>query len=269
MKFAALILICAAGFARGDKAPAAAPVPPEMARVEGGTYVPMFGEKSEPRTVVPFLLDRHPVTNAGFLAFVREHPKWRRSQVSRLFAAETYLAHWQADLELGPKAPPDAPVVNVSWFAARAYLKAHDKRLPTEDEWEFAARADETRANAAKDPEFLARILKWYSKPNLSVLPAVTTADCDFRGVTGMHGLVWEWVRDFNNQMVTGAARNDASLDRSLFCAGGALGATDAANYAAFMRYAFRSSLEGDSTVANLGFRGARDNPFHIDSQQP
>ena len=168
-------------------------------------------------------------------------------------------AHCAGDLDLGPGAPAAPPLVNVSWSAARPYLKARGKRLPTEDEWEFAARADADRADATRDPAFLARILAWYGKPNPPVLPAVSNAGTDFRGVAGMHGLVWEWVRDFNNQMVTGAARNDASLDRSLFCAGGALSATDAANYAAFMRYAFRSSLEGNFTVTNLGFRGARD----------
>lgn len=260
MKTAALILALATCFLRGEEAGRDLPaIPPEMVRVEGGEYLPMFGDRDQPRTVAPFLLDRHPVTNAEFLNFVREHPKWQRSKVSRLFAAEGYLSHWSGDLELGPTATPDAPVVNVSWFAARAYLKAHDKRLPAEDEWEFAARADASRADASTDPAFLARILAWYGKPNPPVLPAVNTAETDFRGVTGMHGLVWEWVRDFNNQMVTGAARNDASLDRSLFCAGGAVNATDAANYAAFMRYAFRSSLEGNFTVTNLGFRGARD----------
>ena len=255
----AVLLLCstlAAAFGADE-----APVPPEMARVEGGTYLPMFGDKKQTREVPGFLLDRHPVTNARFLAFVREHPEWRRSRAGRLFAAEGYLAHWAGDLDPGPAAPADAPVVNVSWFAARAYLKAQGKRLPTEDEWEFAARADETRADATTDPAFLARILAWYGKPNPPVLPAVTTAAADFRGIAGMHGLVWEWVRDFNNQMVTGSTRNDTSLDRSLFCAGGTLGATDASNYAAFMRFAFRSSLEGSFTVPNLGFRGARDIP--------
>lgn len=236
-------------------------IPPEMARVEGGEYLPMFGERQQPRKVGPFLLDRRPVTNGEFLEFVRTHPKWQRSRAGTLFAAETYLSHWEGDLTLGPKAPVDAPVVNISWFAARAYLKEQGKRLPTEDEWEFAARADATRADATTDPAFLSQILAWYGKPNPPVLPAVTTATSDLRGISGLHGLVWEWVRDFNNQMVTGATRNDSSLDRSLFCAGGALSATDAANYAAFMRYAFRSSLEGNYCVTNLGFRGARDLP--------
>ncbi len=259
MKSAALILVCAACFAREDEAigvPA-----PEMTRIEGGTYVPMFGERDKPRIVGPFLLDRHPVTNGDFLAFVREHPKWRRSQVRKLFADAGYLSHWQGDLDPGPLAPVDAPVVRVSWFAARAYLKSVGKRLPREDEWEFAARADTTRADATTDPDFLRRILEWYGKPTPETLPAADSMPADIHGVSGLHGLVWEWVEDFNNQMVTGAARNDTSLDRSLFCAGGAANATDASNYAAFMRYAFRSSLEGAFTVTNLGFRGTRDLP--------
>lgn len=251
MKTAALIALILTG--------SLSVAPGEMARVEGGTYIAMFGDRTVPRTVAPFLIDTHPVTNAEFLAFVRENPKWQRSKVGTLFATETYLAHWGGDLELGSSAPPDAPVINVSWFAARAYLKSHGKRLPTEDEWEFTARADATRIDATTDPAFLQHILRWYAKPNPPVLPSVNSAETDFRGVAGMHGLVWEWVSDFNNQMVSGAARNDTSLDRSLFCAGGAVNATDTSNYAAFMRYAFRSSLQGNFTVANLGFRGARD----------
>jgi len=270
MKPIALTLILAGCLPLGQAAggdPEA--IPPDMARVEGGEYLPMFGDRQQTRKVADFLLDRHPVTNAQFLEFVKANPKWRRSRVGQLFALETYLSHWAGDLELGANAPPEAPVVNVSWFAARAYLKQQGKRLPTEDEWEFAARADATRPDASTDPAFLTRILEWYGKPNPPVLPAVTQAPADLRGIAAMHGLVWEWVQDFNNQMVTGAARNDASLDRSLFCAGGALNATDAANYAAFMRYAFRSSLEGNFTVSNLGFRGACEISTNTQAQTP
>lgn len=261
MKIAALIVLILSGslFA----------TPEEMALVEGGTYISMFGDRTVPRSVKPFLIDKQPVTNAEFLTFVRANPKWQRSKVGKIFASETYLAHWASDLELGPNALADAPVVNISWFAARAYLKENGKRLPTEDEWEFTARADATRIDASADPAFLQRILRWYAKPNPLVLPSIKTAESDFRGVAGMHGLVWEWVNDFNNQMVSGAARNDTSLDRSLFCAGGAANATDTANYAAFMRYAFRSSLQGNYTVTNLGFRGARDIPTETKTTSP
>lgn len=238
-----------------------AEIPAGMSAIPAGSYVPMFGETKTPRSVKAFLLDQTPVTNAQFLAFVTTHPEWQRSNVKRLFADEGYLRQWAGDLDLGPNAPPDSPVVRVSWFAARAYLKSVGERLPTEDEWEYAARADATRTDASADPAFLAKILKWYGQPQRGALPDPKAAEADVHGVRALHGLTWEWVEDFNNQMVTGAARDDTSLNRALFCAGGAATAKDIANYAAFMRYAFRSSLEGSYTVDLLGFRGAKDQP--------
>jgi formylglycine-generating enzyme required for sulfatase activity len=74
-----------------------------------------------------------------------------------------------------------------------------------------------------------------------------------------LHGLVWEWVADFNTAMVTGDARGDTGLDRQLFCGSGSQGARDVQNYPAFMRYAFRSSLKASYCVHNLGFRCAKD----------
>jgi sulfatase modifying factor 1 len=233
----------------------------DMVRLPAGSYLPLYMKDPKPRPVGEFYLDVHPVTNAEFLEFVRANPKWQRSTVKRIFADEQYLKHWGGDLDLGPDAEKitDSPVVNLSWFAARAYLKSKGKRLPTTDEWEYAACADETRANATDDPKFTARLLEWYGKPGGSALPSVRIAPANFYGARALHGYVWEWVDDFNNSMVTGESRGDSGIDRKLYCAGGALGATDTRNYAAFMRYAFRSSLKGNYTVPNLGFRGARD----------
>ena len=45
--------------------------------------------------------------------------------------------------------------------------------------------------------------------------------------VMQFHGLVWEWVADFNTAMVTGDARGDSGLERSLFCGSGSQGARD------------------------------------------
>jgi len=233
----------------------------DMARLPAGSYLPLYMKDPKPRPVGEFLIDKFPVTNADFLEFVRANPKWQRSNMKRLFADENYLKHWADDLDLGRDAEKiaDSPVTNISWFAARAFLKFKGKRLPTTDEWEYAACADETRANATTDDKFTARLLEWYGKPGGSLLPSVKIAPANFYGVHALHGYVWEWVGDFNNSMVTGESRGDTGIDRKLYCAGGALGATDTRNYAAFMRYAFRSSLKGNYTVPNLGFRGARD----------
>ena len=53
----------------------------------------------------------------------------------------SYLELWTGDLEPGPRAPADAPVVGVSGFAARAYAAWVGKRRPTTAEWERAASA--------------------------------------------------------------------------------------------------------------------------------
>jgi sulfatase modifying factor 1 len=228
--------------------------------IPAGTYSPLVRGTDEPASVpvAAFLLDARPVTNAEFLAFVRANPKWQRSRVSPLFADRGYLGDWAGDLELGARAPADAPVVRVSWFAARAFAVAQGKRLPTTAEWERAAAAGFTSADGAKEPGFAATVLAWYTKPSPEKLPAAGSGRANFFGARDLHGLVWEWVDDFNTAMVTGESRGDTGLDRTLFCGAGAAGARDLTNYPAFMRVGFRSSLRASYAVPNLGFRCAQ-----------
>ena len=237
-----------------------AAVPPGMALVPAGLYAPLLRMKDEPEqtAVAAYLLDVRPVTNAEFLEFVRSHPQWRRSRVSPLFADRGYLGDWSGDLELGPAAPADAPVVRVSWFAARAYAKAMGKRLPTTAEWERAAAAGFTTATGATEPGFNRELLSWLTRPSPSPLPAAGSGRPNFFGVRDLHGLVWEWVDDFNTAMTTGESRADTGLERNLFCGAGAAGARDLTDYPAFMRMGMRSSLQANYSVPNVGFRCAR-----------
>ncbi|HXW04986.1 MAG TPA: formylglycine-generating enzyme family protein [Vicinamibacterales bacterium] len=242
---------------------------PRMARIPAGSYLPLYargpadgtGAGNPPRSrvaVEAFHMDVFPVTNAEYLEFVRAHPEWRRSRVKAVFADGGYLRHWEGDLHPGSRAPDASPVVFVSWFAARAYLAAHGKRLPSVDEWEYAAAASETSRDASRDPAFLERLRYWYGQPTPERLPSVFASPRNIYGVAGLHGLVWEWTLDFNSALVTGESRGDSALERALFCGSGATGAADFENYASFMRYAFRSSLEARFTIASLGFRGVR-----------
>lgn len=235
----------------------ASPEGAAWARVPAGEHAPLLRAPTDPeRVAVPeFWMQRLPVTNGDFLAFVRANPAWRRGTVSPLFADGQYLAHWSGPLDPGPAAPLDAPVVRVSWFAARAYAAWIGARLPLIAEWERAANSGFTTDDAATEPAVRQLISGWFARPSPDVLPAVGQHRANRLGLRDLHGLVWEWVEDFNTALVTGESRADPSLERDLFCGAGSVGARDKTNYPAFMRAGFRSSLRAAYTVPSLGFR--------------
>jgi formylglycine-generating enzyme len=240
---------------------AVAALPDGMVRVGPGVLTPIYAPAPGVTAidVAAFALDRVPTTNSEFLKFVLDHPRWRRDRVARLFADDGYLAHWAGPVELGTDARPDQPVTRVSWFAARAYCAAQGKRLPTEDEWEFAAAAGETTPDGAREAGFRERILAWYSRPTGSELSVVGRARPNYWGLLDLHALVWEWVLDYNGTLVSNDSRTGTSAERLQFCGAGAFTAGDKQDYASFMRLAFRSSLEARYTARALGYRCAQD----------
>lgn len=236
--------------------------------IPAGVFRPLFAGKDQADSVpvAPFLLEEHPVTNGQFAAFVRANPEWRRDRVPALFAQDGYLADWS-----DPTGPaPDqrqAPVTRVSWFAARAYARWIGRRLPTAAEWERAAQAP--LPGDGSEADRVRRILAWYGEPTPQRLPSAMAGPADVHGVRALHGLVWEWVEDFNTALVSGESRGDSGLERNLFCGAGSVGAADPSDYAAFMRFAFRSSLEAGFTVRNLGFRCATSRPTTDHENEP
>jgi len=209
--------------------------------------------------IAPFALMRKPVTNEEFLVFVKAHPQWRRDRVAGVLAEPRYLSHWAGADTLGAKALPQQPVVQVSWFAAQAYCESQGGRLPSWDEWEYAAAADETRRDARRDPAWRERILRWYSRPSTTALPRAGLQAPNVYGVQDLHGLVWEWTEDFSSLLVATDNRNQGDADKAKFCGAGALSMDDRDNYAVLMRVAMLSSLDAKDTTVNLGFRCARD----------
>ena len=168
------------------------------------------------------------------------------------------MSQWESDFNFGKNNLANAPVTNVSWFAAKKYCECLGKRLPTMDEWEYVAMADTKRIDARTKQEFNSYILSWYEKPK-TYKNAVGQTYKNYWGVYDMHGLVWEWTSDFNSIFLSGESRKDKDSDKNLFCGSGSINASDLMNYAAFMRYSFRASLKARYTTLNLGFRCAKD----------
>ena len=85
-----------------------------------------------------FYIDANEVTNGEFKDFVLANPRWQKDRINEKFHDGSYLKDWNGNnYPLGER---DHPVRYVSWYAAMAYAVGVDKRLPTEAEWEKAAR---------------------------------------------------------------------------------------------------------------------------------
>jgi len=228
----------------------------------GGRFVSVLPQGSVPTATVPvdiepFALRTTPVTAGEYLAFVRANPAWQRTQVPEVFADKRYLIDWRSAAQLADDDAAMRPQTNVSWFAAKAYCESEGARLPTWLEWEYAASADETRRDARADPAWRRRILAWYERPTAAAPPNVGGPPNAY-GVRDLHGLVWEWVDDFNALFIAGDSRTQGDPDALKFCGAGAISVIDRDSYAVLMRIALLSSLGAADTTSNLGFRCAR-----------
>lgn len=233
----------------------------DYVRVPSGSLVSaLAADRAAPVVAIaPFAMRVEPVTNDEYLAFVRQHPEWRRGQVSSLLAGPQYLAVWQGALLPGAHARPRQPVTDVSWFAARAFCDSEHARLPTWYEWEYVAAADAVRRDARRDP---AR--------NQALLSAVLSSTGELPGVIGQHPanvygvrdinrLLWEWTADYAAMFANADTRVPGAGAVLALCGGSALAFADKNQYALIMRVAALTALQPADAAPRVGFRCVRE----------
>src|SRR5690606_35769033 len=163
--------------------------------VPGGMFrsAVRFEDDRQMLPVAPFQLMERPVSNAQFAAFLARQPQWRRDRIPALFSSPGYLAHWESADAPGARLEADAPVVHVNWYAADAFCRDASGHLPDFIEWEYAAAADATRADARHDRQWR---LRQANDGTPHAPDAVPDAPANVHGLRGMHGAYWEWTGD-------------------------------------------------------------------------
>ncbi len=100
------------------------------------------------------------------------------------------------------------PATNISWDEAKAACEHFGGRLPTEAEWEYAARAGSRTAWSFGDDEKKLGEHAWYEANAGSAAHPVGTKKPNAWGVHDMHGNVWEWVGDWHGPYPIAAQRD-------------------------------------------------------------
>ncbi|NNF00664.1 MAG: SUMF1/EgtB/PvdO family nonheme iron enzyme, partial [Pyrinomonadaceae bacterium] len=144
-------------------------------------------------TLDSYYFDKYEVTNKEFRQFVEKNSKWEKGRLPEKFDTGKYLDHW--DGLNYPEGEGDFPVININWYSAMAYCKWLGKRLPTEAEWEYAARGnlkgkeypwgndlDTTKAN--------------YGASKLERTTKVGSYPANGYGIYDTSGNVWEYLAD-------------------------------------------------------------------------
>ena len=213
-----------------------------------------------------FYMDKYEVTNAQFKAFVDADPQWRKDRIPRAYHNGHYLNHWTGNRY--PNGKSDHPVVYVSWYAAMAYAQWKGKRLPTEAEWEKAARGGLVGQNYPWGNGIGSNRANFGY--NVGKTTYVGSYTANGYGLYDMAGNVWEWcldgydadfyARSPRRNPVSGAENPAQIVNRFMYVEsnrvlrGGSWSATAIA-----LRVADRFRYSPTYTSWSSGFRCARD----------
>lgn len=164
-----------------------AAVPDGMVKIPAGNDIDMF------------YIDKYEVTNAEYKKFIDANPLWQKDNALTSIVGDTYLWGWKGNMY--PKGRANHPVVNISWFAAKAYAEWVGKKLPTQAQWEKAAQGsikgkkyawgDESPKNQANYNRYTEKVS--FRKPPTMEVGSYSSNEY---GVYDITGNVNEWCLD-------------------------------------------------------------------------
>jgi formylglycine-generating enzyme required for sulfatase activity len=234
-----------------------------MQLVPGGRFRMGTPEQSVRARVESFYIDRLEVTNAQYDKFLAD-VKANGDEAWRHPDQPADKSHVPATRDKGPEFAifnrPDHPVVGIDWFDAYAYAKWAGKRLPTEAEWERAARGSDDRIypwGTAPPKEGLRYRANYFEASLAADGHRFTSPAGSFPkgaspvGCLNMAGNAAEWCADWYRPLSADAS--EAQGTRRVV-KGGAWNLP-----AADLRVFNRMAMDPGDRLTNVGFRCARD----------
>ena len=228
------------------------------------------------KNIAPFYIDKNLVSVADFRKFIEatnhktEAEKFGDSGVYIFEQAQWNLlkgATWEYPLgETKPKALDNHPVTHVSWNDAKAYASWVGKRLPTEFEWEFAAKNGENSKYAwgetvLIDGKHMANVWQGKSIQEKNTLDGflltspVGAFEPNAAGLFDMGGNVWQWCENVY-ESYPGSPSPEATNQNLRTTKGGSFMFDQALNNSFTTTFRAKNSI--DTSLFNTGFRCAK-----------